>query len=68
MLYLDLKNNIDSKKQFQKKKIILYLMKLKQYYRQTYINNFKKTENSGKKLIIFNQEPLTTMDTGKIRL
>lgn len=68
MLYLDLKNNIDSKKQFQKKKIILYPMKLKQYYKQTYINNFKKIENSGKKLIIFNQEPLTTMDTGKIRL
>lgn len=68
MLYLDLKNNIDSKKQFQKKKIILYPMKLKQYYKQTYINNFKKIENSGKKLIIFNREPLTTMDTGKIRL
>ena len=68
MLYLDLKNNIDSKKQFQKKNIILYLMKLKQYYRQTYINIFKKTENSGKKLFIFNPEPLTMMITNKIKL
>lgn len=67
MLYLDLKNNI-GKKLFLKKNLPLQLMKLKQYYRQTSTNNSKKTENSGKKLIIFNQEQPTTMITNKIKL
>ena len=67
MLYLDLKNNI-GKKLFLKKNLPLQQMKLKQYYRQTSTNNFKKTENSGKKLIIFNQELPTTMITNKIKL
>ena len=67
MLYLDLKNNI-GKKLFLKKNLPLQQMKLKQYYRQTSTNNSKKTENSGKKLIIFNQELLTTMITNKIKL
>lgn len=67
MLYLDLKNNI-GKKLFLKKNLPLQLMKLKQYYRQTSTNNSKKTENSGKKLIIFNQELPTTMITNKIKL
>lgn len=67
MLYLDLKNNI-GKKLFLKKNLPLQQMKLKQYYRQTSINNSKKTENSGKKLIIFNQEQPTTMITNKIKL
>ncbi len=67
MLYLDLKNNI-GKKLFLKKNLPLQQMKLKQYYRQTSTNNSKKTENSGKKLIIFNQELPTTMITNKIKL
>lgn len=68
MPYLDLKINIDNKKQQQKKIQFLYLMKLKQYYRQIYINNLIKTENSGKKLIIFNQESLTIISMDKIQL
>ena len=49
MPYLDLKINIVNKNKYPRKKQIPQQMKLKQYWKLIYINNFKKIENFGRK-------------------